>query len=265
MGRVIFAEIDRAPIAGHALPAGVSGLGAIASKAMFDTRDRPLMVWQHEMAPGAALRLDRPAFGHIVYIRRGSIEAEGETLGEGCAVIAEHLCATTLHAGPDGALLLDFHAPDSCRVRPAKAGGHVHVVGERGILRTGNFKDKDTNLTDDAGYTGILWADSDCPTCDLWLHKSSMRGPVPQAGSLHSHSADEIIFILDGEMLMGQRRLTSGTALAIDGDTRYRLGVSDAGLVFLNFRSHGSIVSMFEQGAKEPMDEKTLWRVAEVL
>ncbi len=265
MGRVVFAEVDQSPIADRPLPAGVTGEGKIASRAMFDTPDRPLMVWQHELAPGATLRLDRPAFGHILYVRSGSIAAEGQTLGEGGTVIAEHLSAAALRAGPEGAVLLDFHAPDGCRVKPAKAGGHVHVVDQLGILRTGNFKDKDTNLKDDAGYTGVLWADSDCPTCDLWLHKSSMRGPVPQAGSLHSHTADEIIFILEGEMLMGQRKLTSGTAMAIDGDTRYRLGVSDAGLAFLNFRSHGSIVSMFEQGAKEPMDEKKLWRVAEVI
>jgi len=37
------------------------------------------------------------------------------------------------------------------------------------------------------------------------------------------------------------------------------------GLAFLNFRSHGSVVSMFEQGAKEPVDERKLWRVAHVL
>jgi hypothetical protein len=262
VGRIVFAEVDQTPIADRALPAGVTGEGKIISRAMFDTPDRPLMVWQHELAPGAALQLDRPIFGHIFYVRAGSIEAEGEELGEDGAVIAEHLCTTALHAGPEGAVLLDFHAPDACRDKPSKAGGHVHVVDRLGILRTGNFKD--TNLKDEAGYTGILWADSDCPTCDLWLHKSALRGPVPQAGSLHSHSADEIIFILEGEMLMGQRRLSCGTALAIDGDTRYRLGVSEAGLAFLNFRSHGSTVSMFEQGAREPMDERKLWRVAEV-
>ena len=263
MGRIVFAELNHAAVADHTLPAGVTGQGKISSKAMFDTPDRPLMVWQHELAPGAALQLDRPAFGHIFYVRDGSIEAEGTTLAEGGAVISEHLCTTALRAGPEGAVVLDFHAPDSCRHKPSKAGGHVHVVGEEGILRTGNFKD--TNLKDEAGYTGILWADSDCPTCELWLHKSSLVGPVPQEGSLHSHSADEIIFILEGAMLMGQRRITPGTALAIDGDTRYRLGVPEEGLAFLNFRSHGSVVSMFEQGAGEPIDERELWRVAEVL
>jgi hypothetical protein len=221
------------------------------------------MVWQHEMAPGAGLHLDRPDFGHVFYVRDGSIETEGRTLSVGGAVISEHLCTATLRAGPEGAVLLDFHTPDGCPDRPSRAGGHVHVVGDQGILRTGNFKD--TNLKDEAGYTGVLWADSDCPTCELWLHKSSLVGPVPQAGSLHSHSADEIIFILEGEMLMGRRRVTPGTAMAIDGDTRYRVGVGEAGLSFLNFRTHGSIVSMFEQGAREPVDERQLWRVAEVL
>jgi hypothetical protein len=263
MGRIIFAEVDQTPITDHSLPTGISGEGRISSKAMFDTPDRPLTVWQHEMAPGAALQLDRPNFGHVFYVRSGGIEAEGEMLGEGGAVISEHLCTTSLRAGPEGAVLLDFHAPDSCADKPSKAGGHVHVVGERGILSIGNFKN--TNLKDEAGYTGILWADSDCSTCELWLHQSSLVGPVPQEGSLHSHSADEIIFILDGAMLMGQRRVTAGTAMAIDGDTRYRVGVSEDGLAFLNFRTHGSVVSMFEQGAKEPVDERELWRVAQVL
>ena len=83
--------------------------------------------------------------------------------------------------------------------------------------------------------------------------------------TLHSHSADEIIFILDGAMLMGRRRITPGMAMAIDGDTRYRVGVPEEGLAFLNFRTRGSIVSMFELGAREPIDERELWRVAEVL
>ena len=263
MGRIVFAEVDQTPVTDRPLPAGVSGKGDITSRAMFDAPDRPLMIWQHELAPGAALELDRPAFGHIYYVRSGSIEAEGETLTPGGAVISEHFCTTALRAGPEGAVLLDFHAPDSCRDKPAKAGGHVHVVGEEGILRIGNFRN--TNLKDEAGYTGILWADSDCPSCDLWLHQSSLVGPVPQEGSLHSHSADEIIFILAGEMLMGRRRIAPGTAMAIDGDTRYRVGVPAEGLAFLNFRSHCSVVSMFEQGAKEPIDERQLWRVAKVL
>ncbi len=262
MGRVIFAEVEQAPIAGHPLPQGISGEGEIASRAMLDTPDRPLMVWQHDMAPGAALRLDRPASGHALYVRSGSVEAEGETLGEGGTVIAEHLCATALRAGAEGAVLLDFHAPDGCSEKPAKAGGHVHVIGKLGILRTGNGKE--TDPADEASYSGILWADAGCPTCDLWLHKSALRGHVSQTGSLHSHSADEIIFITRGEMLMGQRRLKPGTAVAIDGDTRYRLGTGEDGLTFLNFRSHGSAVSLYEQANKEPIDERSLWRTTQV-
>src|SRR3954452_7379239 len=99
MGRIVFAEVDQTPVTDRPLPAGVSSEGQIASKAMFDTADRPLMVWQHEMAPGAALQLDRPAFGHVYYVLRGSIQAEGETLGEGGTIISEHLCTTALRAG----------------------------------------------------------------------------------------------------------------------------------------------------------------------
>ena len=263
MGRIVFAGIDQAPIADRALPVGISPEGEVVSRAMLDSPGRPLMVWQHELAPGAALRLDRPASGHAIYLRSGSIEADGRSLDEGGAVICEHGGATALRAGADGAVLLDFHAPDGGREKPAKAGGHVHVVDQMGVARMGRFKDAEGEHP--SAYSGILWAGSACPTCDLWLHRTALRGPVPQAGGLHSHSADEIIFVIEGEMLMGQRRLPPGTAVAIDGATRYRFGASDDGLAFLNFRTHGSTVSMHEGANREPMDERKLWGVAEVL
>ena len=105
------------------------------------------------------------------------------------------------------------------------------------------------------------------PGVDAWdanMNYVYMRAGEENRPHAHAESEDTI-FILEGEMLMGKRRITPGTAMAIDGDTRYRVGVPDKGLAFLNFRTHSSIASMFEQGSKEPIDERKLWRVAPVL
>jgi hypothetical protein len=263
MSRINFAHVDQAPVADVLPIQGVSSAGHIQSRAVITESNRPINVWHHELAPAAELSLDQPIFGHGFYVLRGSLETDGEIVDAGGVVMAEHRCRTTLRAGAEGASLVHFTRPDAHPERPRRAGGHVHFVGKHGILRTGTLQD--TNLDDSAGYSGTLWANSECPTCELWLHKSDLVGPVPQEGSLHAHSADEIIYILDGEMLMGQRRLPAGTAMAIDGDTRYRVGVGPSGLSFLNFRAQSSFVRMFEQTNTDPIDERELWRAAPVL
>ena len=52
----------------------------------------------------------------------------------------------------------------------------------------------------------------------------------------HSHSADEIIFLLRGDLRLGREELGRGDALHIAADQRYGL-VSRGGFEFLNYRA----------------------------
>jgi hypothetical protein len=256
-------HVDDAPVVEFPAIAGVRGQGQITSRAVFATPERPLFLWRHELAGGAELSLERPPFGHVFYVFGGALELEDRRLEEGGVVLAEHLSRTRMRAAPGGAVVMHFHRPDSYPQPPKGAGGHVHVVGKEGLLRTGMLPD--TSLEEEQGYSGILWAELDCPTCELWLHRSDSARGRPQDGTLHTHSADEIIFMLRGELFTGNRRLTAGSGLAIDGHTRYRVGAGEAGFAFLNFRAEKSELVMLEQGDETPRDESELWLSAQVV
>ena len=99
----------------------------------------------------------------------------------------------------------------------------------------------------EVGYKGTLFAGSNCPICEVWLHKSEFPAH-DQEGSLHYHMVDEIIVVVGGEMRVGNRKLRPGTALAIDANTHYGLGVGEEGLSFINFRSSEALTVMLEDG-----------------
>lgn len=53
---------------------------------------------------------------------------------------------------------------------------------------------------------------------------------------LHSHEEDEIIYILEGEMRLGQRVLDKGSSLFVAANTQYGFKAGPEGVRFLNFR-----------------------------
>jgi len=57
----------------------------------------------------------------------------------------------------------------------------------------------------------------------------------------HSHSQDELIHLLDGEIVLGSYRLGPGDTLAVAADRRYRFNSGDAGFGFLNYRRGPSV------------------------
>ncbi len=53
---------------------------------------------------------------------------------------------------------------------------------------------------------------------------------------LHAHDEDEIIFVLRGEMRLGQRSYSPGTSVFVAGGTFYTFRAGADGLQILNFR-----------------------------
>jgi hypothetical protein len=88
-----------------------------------------------------------------------------------------------------------------------------------------------------------MHADSGCPTCEVWLHENHFPGrttpmtPEEEKRGVHSHSEDEIIFVVDGEIKLGNRLYGPGTAVAIAADTLYSFTTGPEGLSFINFRA----------------------------
>ena len=53
---------------------------------------------------------------------------------------------------------------------------------------------------------------------------------------LHSHSEDEVMYVLDGEIRMGRRVMGPQSILLIRKDSQYKFSVGDEGVRFLNIR-----------------------------
>ena len=182
----------------------------------------------HELSAGSEIRWDAPPVGHAAFVWSGEAEVAGAKLPKHGALVVEHNGSAVLRAGPSGAVFAHFHSRDEHPVKPARTGGHVHVEGSEGISKS---------AIHDTEYT--LWADSACPTCEIWLVRGKMPRAHPDVGR-HYHSADEIILVTDGRMLLGRRSLTAGSAIAVDADTIYTFGTPPEGLGFLNFRADDS-------------------------
>jgi quercetin dioxygenase-like cupin family protein len=52
----------------------------------------------------------------------------------------------------------------------------------------------------------------------------------------HAHTADEIVYVLEGSILLGARTLGPGDALCVAKDTLYGFTTGPEGCSFLNFR-----------------------------
>jgi mannose-6-phosphate isomerase-like protein (cupin superfamily) len=55
---------------------------------------------------------------------------------------------------------------------------------------------------------------------------------------LHCHDEDEIMYILSGEMLLGNRKVGPGATVTIGGGVFYGFKAGPEGVHFLNFRAH---------------------------
>jgi len=226
MGRVVIANVVEASASVFPAMAGVSASGSFETKAVVGEPNRPLLLWQHVLSPGSEIRWHRPPVGHAVYVWSGTIEVDGHELRQDGALFVAHGGQATLHCGSGPAVLLHFCRPENSIAAASRPGGCVHVVNKDAA----RYYRRETPV-----LHGHVFADSGCPTCELWLHKSECFSAtsVPR----HFHTSDEIIFVVGGEMTLGRRKLTAGTAVAIDANTVYQFGTGEKGLSFINFRA----------------------------
>ena len=68
-----------------------------------------------------------------------------------------------------------------------------------------------------------------------WLYINSVTPGAVAAP--HSHTMDEIIFIVEGELLLGDRTCGPGTVIFMEHGTVYTFTAGENGARFLNIRS----------------------------
>lgn len=190
----------------------------------------PLWLVRAELAPGAALAWDGRG-DEAVYVVEGEVEIEGRSCPAGGAAVVESGVAAEVRA-PAGARVVHM---GSYAAGP-RIGQAVHVVGPGGTWASvGDGRDT------------RYFADSECETCDLTLFFTGRSHEYVSAP--HSHSADELIHVVSGEIQVGRRVLGPGSTVAVSADRRY--GFRSPGFGFLNYRPH--VATITRDG--ETMDE----------
>jgi hypothetical protein len=192
----------------------------------------------------------------VAYVWRGAIEAGGWEMGQGSSLVVEHGKTLTVNGGDVPAELLTFHAAHP----PAsqRAGGNVHLLPTERVPRLADLGGSPLAVG------GGMHADSGCLTCEVWLHENHFPGDRPQLTpeeekrGVHSHSEDEIIFVIAGEIRLGNKLYGPGTAVAIAADTLYSFTTGPAGLSFINFRAATPGDIQFANGAA--ISETGYWR-----
>lgn len=234
-----------------ALPAGCSGPGDV--RTYVPAEKFPLRCHEVRLAAGEQITVGPTETESIGYIWHGDATAGGHRLLAGSSFVVERGERLVISGESDRCDILLFAAsapPQTCR-----AGGHVHILPNQHVPR-------DNALTE-SGVSGGMHADSQCPTCSVWLHENGFPGmqpatPEEQSVAVHSHSEDEIIFVVSGEIRLGRKLYPEGTAIAIAADTLYSFTAGPDGMRFINFRAGQPSDLKFANGDK--MDEVAYWR-----
>jgi hypothetical protein len=243
MARVVTTSLAEASNAAFPPFVGVSTSGKIESKAVLTESGRPLILWQHILAPHSEIRWDQPDVEHLVFVRDGVADANGQEVREEGALLVAHGAQAVLKAGASPVTLLHFQQVAA----PHKAGKCVHVINR-----------SDAQHYAHPSTRGLVWSDAGCPTCEMWLHESQFFGvtKVPP----HAHTEDEVIFVLDGAMKLGRRDLGQGGVLAIDANTVYTFNTGAEGCRFINFRASAPyVVLVNEDGGKTVPESERQW------
>ena len=214
------------------LPRGYTGDGETLAYMAGD--NDPLHLHRHRLRRDEALRVGPLDVDCVAFVWKGGVSAGGWPLAAGSSMVVEHGETLEISGVDDMSEVLTFTAANPGR--QARSGGHVHILpGEQAP-----FYDEVLN---DRPFGARMHADSMCPTCEVWLHENYMGGnPAPptledKKRDIHSHSEDEIIFVMEGQMRLGAKLFGPGTALAVAADTFYNFTVGPAGLRFVNFRA----------------------------
>lgn len=234
-----------------ALPAECTG--SAAAELYIDPERFPLELHKLRLAARQTITIGPVGRGRIGYVWHGAVRAGGHDLPSGSSFIVESGQSLEVEAAGEGGQVLLFAA--SRDPLEPEAGGHVHILPTDIVPRN--------NALTDTGMRGGMHADAQCPTCKVWLHENSFPGVEPVTPEdltvgVHSHSEDEIIFIVSGQIRLGRKLFPEGTAIAIPGGTLYSFTAGPDGMAFVNFRAGLPADIHFPGG--QTMSEVDYWR-----
>ncbi len=188
-----------------------------------------------DLDAGTELRWGTEHGDEAVYVRSGSLAVDRRVCPADGAMVVEAGVAASAIAESDTSILhmgpADSAPPNGGLRGPAESEGRsVRVVGPGGVWAT----------VDDSQRTRFF-SDASAPTNRLWLLASDR--PQYFESSAHSHSQDELIHVLRGEIRVGRRVVGAGDTLWVAADRRYKLYSGDDGVHFVNYRRDASVMT----------------------
>jgi mannose-6-phosphate isomerase-like protein (cupin superfamily) len=168
-----------------------------------------------------------------IYVLAGELAVDGQRCPRGGALVIESDVAVSARTTEPSRLVhVGSRDPIS-----AVSGRCAHVVGPKGWFVSGS----------EDGSFARWFTDGTCPTCRIALFTVTSQ-ESPGRSRAHTHSVDEIIYVVSGTMRLGKRLLGPGTSLCIGGETRYAQAAGPGGCTFLNYRRDESQQQYFGPG-----------------
>jgi len=195
----------------------------------------PLWMAVTEFRDGGAIRWEGAHSDDGVYVLAGALDVDGHRCPTGGAVVVESgVTAVARASGPTTVVHCGAFDPsppaDGLYGAPAAGGHTVHVVGDGGWYRSGNRE----------RVVATWFADSTCPRCRIsFFHVWRGEGGVRDRS--HTHTQDELIYVVGGSVVVGGVEHGPGTCLAIPAGLRYSLTSGPDGNAFLNYRRDVSV------------------------
>lgn len=232
----------------HQYPPAPCEVTGQATATIVAPADSPLRLIRAHLVKGAALQFPTNHGDSGIYVVSGELRVVDRSCVAGGAVIVEAGVVATVDVLADSEILHLWS--DEIDV-PSHSGHLVHVVGPGGWFRT--------QASDNVNAT--WYCDSTCPSCRISLFLVSSKPRPVSPGPRHSHSADELIVVLSGELRLGAHAYGPGTSLFVPADVRYALSHGVDGAIYLNYRKEASEQTYVGAGRpREPVAEGGLVR-----
>jgi len=220
--------------AGYGAPS--CALTGSAASARVCPPDASIWMLAARLEAGASLGFDSAHGDEALYVWAGELSVDGRICPEGGAIVVEAGASPRIEAhGLSRVLHMGSRDPRAAGAGAEVGARGVHVVGPRGVCEA-----------IEPGRETRFFADATCPTCGVWLLYTSrsfaFEAPV------HSHSQDELIHVLRGEISLGPLRARPGDTLFVAADQPYRFRAGASGFAYLNYRRAASVMTMRATG-----------------
>lgn len=226
--------------------------GSSETRAFFKPGKDPIQVYFNRLESGGKMRIGPSDDDSITYVWEGTVEVAGQTLPTGSSFIVERGASSEVRNGNAPSQLLTFYGNEASE---RGSESRIRLLPRQRVPFA-------QDLGHDNRVSGGMHADAAPPT-NIWLHENSFPPPTEAAppdaeAGVHCHSEDEVIFVIDGQIRLGQKLYEPGTAVGIAANTFYSFTPGPAGLKFINFRPAQPSEIRMRNGLS--IDEVAYWR-----